>query len=77
MTGLTDRELSFLRAIGRAMDEHADLGEHVILAVLGHMLVAKMIKGKLNKTQAMYVFADIFDHVISLNKLMSREVGDA
>lgn len=77
MTGLTDRELSFLRAIGKAMDEHADLGEHVALAVLGHMFVAKMIKGKLNKTQAMYVFADIFDHVVSLNKIMSREVADA
>lgn len=77
MTGLTERELSFLRAIGKAMDEHEDLGTHILLASLSHMVAAKMLKGGLNKQQALYVFSSVFDHVVSLHKLMSREVADA
>lgn len=74
---LSDRELSLLRSLGRALDEHEDLGPNGVVAIMSHMLCVKMMKGGLKREEILLVMGSIYDHVVLLNNLISREVADA
>jgi hypothetical protein len=74
---LSDRELSLLRSLGRVLDEHEDLGANTIVASMSHMLCVKMMKGGLTRDEVLLVMGSVYDHVVMLNSLISREVADA
>lgn len=74
---LSDREVSLLRSLGRVLDEHEDLGANTIVASMAHMLCVKMMKGGLKRKEILLVMGAIYDHVVMLNSLISREVADA
>lgn len=75
--GLSDREFSLLRELGRVLDQHEDLGPNGVVAIMSHMLCVKMMKGGLKRDEILLVMGSVHDHVVMLNNLMSREVADA
>ena len=41
------------------------------------MLCVKMMKGGLTRDEVLLVMGSVYDHVVMLNSLISREVADA